>query len=121
MAQNKIIGFEIKVGGDEDLKKKMIAVANEIDKVNNELKQAEKAKKQAFGNTAEVEKFNQRIVELKAQKVALKKEDTALNKELKLQVDAFAAVGKAAGSYDALDAKLKLLRAQLKGLSDENR
>ena len=121
MAQNKIIGLDIEVSGDEELKKKMLKVANATDQVISEIKQLEKAKKKAFGDTEEVEKFNKRIIELKAQKVALKKEDVALNKELNLQQQAFAAVGKAAGSYDAIDARLKLLRAQIKGLSDESR
>lgn len=117
MAQNKIIGLEIQAKGTEELAKKISAVANALDSVAVELKDLERQKKAAFGNTAEVEKFNKQIADLKIKQQQLKAEQSAVNKEAKLQVQAFQAVGSAAGSYDAVDAKLKLLRRQFKGLS----
>lgn len=120
MAKEQIIGLRVNIKGTKETVDRVAQIATELDKVTAELKDLEKAKKKPF-DTAELAKFNQKIAELKAQQAALKVEQKAANKELNLQAQAFAAVGNAAGSYDAIDAKLKLLRRQFKGLSDEAR
>lgn len=120
MAKEQIIGLRVNIKGTKETVDRVAQIATELDKVTAELKDLEKAKKKPF-DTAELAKFNQKIAELKAQQAALRVEQKAANKELNLQAQAFAAVGNAAGSYDAIDAKLKLLRRQFKGLSDEAR
>lgn len=120
MAQNKIIGLEIKAVGTEELRKRIASIAGGLDRVAAEMKQIQKAKKAAL-DPSEADAFNQKLAELKAQQAALKVEQKAANKELNLQAQAFAAIGNAAGSYDAIDAKLKLLRREFKGLSEDAR
>ncbi len=120
MAKEQIIGLRINIKGTKETIDKVAKIATELDTITAELKELEKAKKKPF-DTTELAKFNQKIAELKSQQAALKVEQKAANKELNLQAQAFAAVGSASGSYDAVDAKLKLLRKQFKGLSDDAR
>jgi hypothetical protein len=119
MAKETIVGIRINVKGTKETEQRIADISNKLDDVNAELKQLEKAKKGAFGNTAELSKFNQRIAELKVQQASLRAENRAVTKEVNLQAKAFQAVGSQANSLNALRAQLSLIDNELASI-DQN-
>lgn len=121
MADNtKVIGIKIVPTGQEKLIAGIANAKAEVSKLSQELKDLQKEQKKA-SDPKDIKQYEERINEVRRAQAIYRKEIKDTEKEIKRQNDSLLATSSAADSYKGLEAQLRVLRAQFKGLSKEER